>query len=52
LEHRARDPDDAAVFPDLDAELDSLLLGVPVGVLGGGVKNMGPRIERWSDGVL
>ena len=34
LEHAPRDPDDAAVLPDLDAELYGLLLGVPVGVLG------------------
>jgi hypothetical protein len=52
LEHTARDPDDAPVLSDLDPELDGLLLGVPVGVLGGGMKNMGPRIERWSDRVL
>jgi hypothetical protein len=32
--HAPRNPDDAALFSDLDAELDGLLLGVPVGVLG------------------
>jgi len=32
LEHAPRDPDEAAVFPDLDG----LVLGVPVGVFGEG----------------
>ena len=36
LEHAPRDPDEAAVFPDLDPELDGLVLGVPVGVFGEG----------------
>ena len=31
--HAPRNPDDAALFSDLDAELDGLLLGLPVGVL-------------------
>jgi hypothetical protein len=34
LEHAPRDPEDAAVLPDLDPELHGLLIGVPVGVLG------------------
>jgi len=34
LEHAPRDPDDTAVLPDLDPELDGLTLGTPVGVLG------------------
>ena len=36
LEHIAQNPDDAAVFPDLDSELHGLVLGVPVGVFGEG----------------
>ena len=52
MEHAPRNPDDTAVLSDLYPELNGLVVRVPVGVLGGGVKNMGPRIERWSDGVL
>jgi hypothetical protein len=40
LGHAARDPDDAVVLPDLDSELDGLLLSVPVGVFGK-AKNFG-----------
>jgi hypothetical protein len=43
LEHAPRDPDHAAVFADLDPELDGLMLGIPVRVLGN-VKNIGPPI--------
>jgi hypothetical protein len=49
LEHAPRDPDDAAVLPDLDPELDGLLLGVPVGVLGKGEEHGGFRSRAGSD---
>jgi hypothetical protein len=39
LEHIPRELDDALVFADADAELDSLQLGIPTGILGK-LKNM------------
>ena len=41
MEHTARDPNDTALLPDLDPELDGLLLGVPVGVPGEGEEHDG-----------
>jgi len=41
LEHAPRDPDNAAVLPDLYPELDGLPVGVPVGVFGEGEEHGG-----------
>jgi hypothetical protein len=52
LEHPPRDPDDAAVLPDLDPELHGLPIAVRVGVLGKGEEQWLLRLYLVSDFVL